>query len=596
MEAPRWITELYDVKASGQVGAVLSFNTSDRVYIPGETETPRSLQFYLASKYRRLGYHVGRFTVSEGVIEMTPPGEEKQSRSPFSELKGFRASDEVLVALSRILRNPEPDQRCVVILDYAEHLAPATSGNMGGILTQEQLATLEILHSWGQSDDIRSTQNLVIMITYEGEINSLISNSGGYRSIQIDLPDEGIRKAFSEFLFRIRDERELNHILGVLDNDLSLDEFSRINGGLRLLDIDGLLRRSAARKVPIGRNDIRESKKRTIDAMCRGLVDVIEPEEGFEAVAGLEGIKDYFNYLKSVWGAGLRNIPQAILLSGVPGCGKSNIIKAIASEFGCPCLVMRNVRESWVGSSERNLERVLQVAESLSPCLLWTDEIDQMFGGERSAASGDSGTSERIRGRIFEFFGSMKLRGDILWMATTNRPDLLDSALLDRFQVILPFLHPTQADRVELIPILAKQVGRKLAADVDCVEIASMTEMDQLSVRAMVEIVAQAATFADMDDGKESTISRRHIIEAVKDFMPRSNPLQNRFIALKAVEMTSKRHLLPWMTRNGLRQGIRWPKYLDGVVDPETGAIDMIELDRRCNELQRMLYSERLMK
>jgi SpoVK/Ycf46/Vps4 family AAA+-type ATPase len=162
------------------------------------------------------------------------------------------------------------------------------------------------------------------------------------------------------------------------------------------------------------------------------------------------------------------------------------------------------VREQWVGASERNMERVLQVVESLAPCIFWTDEVDQQVGGDRgaTAGAGDSGVSQRLFGRIMEFFGDSRVRGRVLWVATTNRPDLLDIALRDRFSVKIPFLHPTAPERAELLPMLAEQVCRAFAADADCAALARLPIMEGLSARAMQEILVWAGAIADRRSGR----------------------------------------------------------------------------------------------
>lgn len=140
--------------------------------------------------------------------------------------------------------------------------------------------------------------------------------------------------------------------------------------------------------------------------MCNDLLEVHEPTYGFEGVAGVPHAIQYFQTLKWRVQAGDSSVPQAIALVGVPGCGKSFLVKALAKELGYPCLAMRNVRDRWVGASERNLELVLWVAEPLAPCLIWIDELDQVMG-QRNTGQSAAGTSERMMARIWEFMGSL---------------------------------------------------------------------------------------------------------------------------------------------------------------------------------------------
>ena len=99
----------------------------------------------------------------------------------------------------------------------------------------------------------------------------------------------------------------------------------------------------------------------------------------------------------------------------------------------------------WVGESEKNLSIVLNLLKAMAPVIVFVDEIDQALGA-RSTGSGDSGVSGRIFQQILEFMGDNKNRGDVIWIAATNRADLLDDAMISRFDRIIPVLLPGSKD------------------------------------------------------------------------------------------------------------------------------------------------------
>lgn len=585
MEPFTWEVELDRAKASGKVGAILTFNTSDRVFVANEPGRVMGLQFYLAYKFNQEGYHVARFALSTGMLLMDPPNGQKKSESPFNSLCNLQDPRQVLVSLGRILRQPE--NRCVLLIDYADHVAPATGDGMAAALSNDQRATLEILHSWGLDDDIKATENFVVMVSHENALHSLVISGGGFASIPINLPDERNRQAFAEFMMNVADNPDAPVKLGKLDQEMTTDMFARSTGGLRLSDIEEMFHLAGATGEPITSEWVRENKKKSIQQICNDLVEIIEPTEGFEGVAGAGSVKEYFAELKKLWGHGLKSIPQALMLVGPPGTGKSHIVYALAKELGCPCLVMRGVRDKWVGSSERNLDLVLRVVENLSPCILFTDEIDQVIGGERSgSSSGDSGTSERILGRIFEFFGGMKHRGRILWVATTNRPDVLDCALLDRFQDVLPLIHPSLTERMELLPILARQIDRQFAEEVSLHELAALPKLQMVTNRSLQEIVVKAANASDGATGKlGGEISQERLMQTINAYCGLPNPLEHEYWSLIALHMTSFIHYLPWMGTNGLRTDAQWPVYLNDLVDTDTGEFKQGALSKRLREL-----------
>jgi hypothetical protein len=137
-----------------------------------------------------------------------------------------------------------------------------------------------------------------------------------------------------------------------------------------------------------------------------GLLDLIDANFGFASVGGLDALRDYlkgkgavFKRLPAALAAGV-DIPKGILVVGMPGCGKSMIAKATAHLFGLPLLRLDVGRllGKYVGESEENLRRAIRVTESVSPCVLWIDEVEKAFAG----AVGDDGGG--VAARMFGFF------------------------------------------------------------------------------------------------------------------------------------------------------------------------------------------------
>jgi len=571
--------------AAGTRGFILLFNTTDRVY-DSEFGPPATLKFFVASYLEKNGYAVAEYSLASGLRDMRTNRSRGQP-SPFGGIGSGREAEHVLPALTPLLRAGEP--KIAVLLDYADHLAPSSTG-MNAALSPTQQMALQTLHSWGIDDAIKATDNLVILISHENQVNDLLRRGGsGYGIVQVDLPSQEERLQFTQLLLRLREEGGSQRF-GALAHDLSPEELARISGGLRLADIEALFRLTAANNQPVSREAVAERKGEAIREICRELVEVFEPKEGFEAVAGLRHAVDYLKDVKWLVQNGAQSAPQAILFAGVPGCGKSFLVKALAKELGYPCLAMRSVRDKWVGATERNLELVLWVAESLAPCVIWIDEVDQALGQRSMGTSADAGTSERFLSRIWEFMGSMEHRGRILWVATTNRPDLLDAATLDRFPVVIPFLHPTPPEVVALLPVLARQLNRELATDVRLHEIASLPSLQLPTVRGLQEVLGRAAGWADLDAHKIGTpISHARLEEAACDLKPNYNPLLHEFIALTAIRMTTFESLLPWRSRQGRRPGVELPRYLKPLINEE-GRVNWERLEQRLRELESSLF------
>jgi DNA polymerase III delta prime subunit len=588
----KWLEALEQARAENTPGVVLVFNTTDRVYIP-ETGLPvMTLKYFLAEYLARQGLAVGGFSLAEGLqVLRLPPGVD---RSPFDEIP--RASADpvpILRALTRLLQSD--NQKVAIVIDHADHLVPNAPG-MTAVMQPGQICALEVLHAWGLDDAIRRSGNLVVLLSHENQVHDLLTGVGaGYRVVQVDLPDQRERYSFIARLLELRRGQGATR-LGGLEDELTAQELARITSGLRLRDIEELFRWAGASGEAVSRRLVRDKKARAIRQICGDLLEVFEPAHGLSDVAGLPHVVDYCRQLKWRIQAGDPGVPQALLFQGVPGVGKSYSVLALAHELGYPCLAMRSIRERWVGASERNLERVLWVVDTLAPCLVWIDEVDQALGQRTTGQSADAGTSERILARIWEFMGSSARRGRVLWVATTNRPDLLDAATLDRFQVTLPFLHPTPSQVEALLPVLAAQIGRRLADDVRARDlVARMPAAGYLTVRMLQEVVATAGAWADHDAGQVGApIDHAHLEAAMRDFKPNCHLLHHQLIALIAVRMTSFQSLLPWRCRDGRRPDVEIPSYLADLVDAATGEVDSHRLDQRITELEQTLFADRL--
>ena len=318
-----------------------------------------------------------------------------------------------------------------------------------------------------------------------------------------------------------------------------------------------------------------------------------------DLVAGLRHVKDFVKKLAPQLREGQKGVPQSMLLSGVPGCGKSAVVSALANRLGWVLIQFRNIRGPYVGQSEQQLEHVIRVAEQFERSIIFFDEIDQFIGQRGTGASGDSGTSERMLARIMAWLGSMKHRGKILFVGASNRPDLLDPAMIDRFRVSIPVLYPTLSDLLELIPILLERFGRQFAKDIPIEKAASMLDPLRLTGRSLQEILIHAGFRADSETGIiGGKIGMKHLADAASDHLPSEDPLEMKFIALTSLAMCSANSFLPWMSMGGLRDAGEIPEELiaDNIVDPGTGLLNKVELQLKLGESARARQHARIIR
>jgi len=581
---PQWWTQFEQARHAGVAGIALEFNTTDYICHPESGIKPCRPVPYLTAQLSRQGYVVVEFSLANGLAELRPPGEEKRAGAGvFDRIVGQRDPAVVFPYLAGILRSVTP--KVAILFDHAEHLAPDAPM---GVLDGTSAEVLEHLHAWSTTDDaVKATENLVVLITYQNSLHSLLRN-GGYRRVRVDLPNTEERLTFLNLLDTARRQGRARDF-AALAADLTVEQTAQLTAGLRYADIEELLRQAAAEGELVCQARIADRKKQAIHAMAEGTVEVVEPDVDPDEVVGCTHVVEYIDNVVWQLRAGSRGVPPALLLAGPPGSGKGHFVKVIAAKLGWPLLALRNFRDRWVGSTEANLERLLALVEALWPVVIWIDELDQAIGQRNTGPSADGGTSERVMARLWEFMGSVEHRGQLLWVATTNRPDVLDPATLDRFPVVLPILHPSESEVVALLPSLAQRLGRSFAPDADFAACASLPALRLPTVRQLQEVVARAGMLADQDIGTAgAAIDLAHFDEAAQDYSPTYDLLQHEYIALQSVRLAPFESLLPWRTRHGRRAEVAAPEYLQPMVDGD-GRLDRGRLNARLRELEREL-------
>ena len=170
---------------------------------------------------------------------------------------------------------------------------------------------------------------------------------------------------------------------------------------------------------------IAKRKREILERECFGLVEFVEPAHGFEVVGGMEEVKkDLLVIAESIREGRTSRVPMGILFTGPMGTGKTFVAEAFAKECGLTTIKLKNFRSKWVGATEGNLEKILNVIRAIGQVVVIIDEGDRAFGN--TDGEGDGGTSSRVIARIKEFMSDTSNRGRILFLVMTNRPDKLD--------------------------------------------------------------------------------------------------------------------------------------------------------------------------
>ena len=197
-----------------------------------------------------------------------------------------------------------------------------------------------------------------------------------------------------------------------------------------------------------------------------GLLEYYESKDQFANVAGLDNLKQWlrkrslaFSEKAAVFGL---PAPKGVLLLGVQGCGKSLCAKAASSLWKLPLLRLDIGRMfgSLVGSSEENMRRAVQIAESIAPAILWVDEIDKAFAGAMGSSGSDAGTASRVFGTFLTWLSEKT--APVFVIATANDISHLPPELLRKGRVDEIFFVdlPNDSERTEVFRIHIEKRGR----------------------------------------------------------------------------------------------------------------------------------------
>ncbi|OQX18211.1 MAG: hypothetical protein BWK76_08165 [Desulfobulbaceae bacterium A2] len=362
--------------------------------------------------------------------------------------------------------------RIAVIIDTVERLIPADMNSQADIRF-----SCETLRSWAVHRGVaqQPARPLILLLSENRNLlpSEFRTEESGMRIIAVPRPAAAIRE---DYFTRIRDTAgDIGPLRDVLAQDAGPFQIAQLTRGFRLAECRTIVNISRSpqnirdhffRNFAAGeeiRGYLLSQVNDVIRSASQGMLEPMPPSISFDQIGGLNGAKDYFRIVAQAIQSDdtehRKIIPKGVLLTGPPGTGKSVLAKALARETGINLVRMGNIRSMWVGESERNLSLVLDLLRVMAPVIVFVDEIDQALGA-RSANSGDSGVSGRIFQQILEFMGDNANRGGVIWIAATNRADLLDDALISRFDRIIPVLLPGSATEWTAVILgITRQLG-----------------------------------------------------------------------------------------------------------------------------------------
>ncbi len=392
--------------------------------------------------------------------------------------------------LREIFRDAEENSPSIIFIDEIDSIAPKrveTSGEVERRVVSQLLSLLDGLRGRGEIICIGATNRI-------NAIDEALRRPGRFdREIEFGVPNMKGRKE----IFQI-------HTRGMpIEDDVDLNDYADITYGFVGADIMAVCREAAMfalRKIlpqinldePIPSRIIQELKINNEDFMQA--INMIEPSAmrevmveipnvNWDDVGGLEGVKQELKeavewplkYPKLFERAGIRPL-NGILIFGPPGCGKTLLAKAIATESKSNFISIKGpeIFSKWVGESEKTVREIFRKARQSAPSIIYFDEIDAISAG-RGEYAGTQVYASIVNQILVEMDGIENRQG-IVTIASTNRPDIVDPAFLrpGRFDRLIYVEAPDFESRIKILEVHTKNMP--LAEDISLKHIAQITE------------------------------------------------------------------------------------------------------------------------
>ena len=481
-------------------------------------------------------------------------------------------SEELQNRLSHLLRQGRA--KVGLIINFLEQLAPNHPSLTSGANDESQ-RFLNLLNHWASDLDIRRREQIILLVTQNTfDIHPSLTVNPEIPVVEMPFPDYAQRLKFIAHLHAISpDDAPMRESLG---DARAREEFARETAGLNLFGIHDIARQAATTQQEARGELLLNYRQESIKTFSHGVLEVGEPRE----VARMQGpshvnraIQDIADGLKQ---GDWRRIPRGVLLLGPAGTGKVFIAKLLAGKAETAFVQLRyasQVGEVAVsvngneGSYERNLIAALSFIRGIAPVVVFIDEI------ERASPHTSMQPEQGERGLPVSLVNAMSdtsLRGKVLWVGATNRPDLMPAifrrtGIFDHKLILLP---PTPFERAAILKIFCEP---RTQESIDYQSIISDERTDGITARDLWLIMQRARNLA-LRNNREQLIEA-DLREAVNDFLPDHSREMQQFMGLLAMREANSRAMLP---------DALLPQYQEFVED---NRIDKTKINRRLLEL-----------
>lgn len=503
-------------------------------------------------------------TAPKGVLLYGPPGTgktliakavAKESGASFFSIQGPEIMGSYYGQSEERLRNvfdkAEDSAPSIVFIDEIDSIAPNRNDVNGEVERRVVAQLLTLMDGLSGRGDV-----IVIAATNREEsIDPALRRPGRFdREIEIGIPGRDGRKDILAVHLRSMP----------LDEDVSTDRLANLTQGFVGADLAALAREAAMKCLtrnlinldldkPIPQSTLISMKVNMNDFMNAlsevepsGMREVIVdiPKVGWSDVGGFDNIKKEIRETfipteerKAFEHLGIKP-PRGVLLYGPPGTGKTLIAKAVANESGSNfiCVNGPELTSKWMGESEKAIRQIFKRAKQMAPCIIFFDEIDSITPKRGTRA--ENASIERMVNQILTSMDGIEGLENVTVMAATNRPDMMDPALLrpGRFDKMILIGKPDLESRLRILEVHTKDMP---LINVDLIDIAELTDG---YVGADLQAVCREAGMAAFHENPNAKyVDRKHFMSALDIIKPSVDPkIMDEYYAMASEMMKRK--------------------------------------------------------
>ena len=503
-------------------------------------------------------------TAPKGVLLYGPPGTgktliakavAKESGASFFSIQGPEIMGSYYGQSEERLRNvfdkAEDSAPSIVFIDEIDSIAPNRNDVNGEVERRVVAQLLTLMDGLSGRGDV-----IVIAATNREEsIDPALRRPGRFdREIEIGIPGRDGRKDILAVHLRSMP----------LDEDVSTDRLANLTQGFVGADLAALAREAAMKCLtrnlinldldkPIPQSTLISMKVNMNDFMNAlsevepsGMREVIVdiPKVGWSDVGGFDSIKKEIRETfipteerKAFEHLGIKP-PRGVLLYGPPGTGKTLIAKAVANESGSNfiCVNGPELTSKWMGESEKAIRQIFKRAKQMAPCIIFFDEIDSITPKRGTRA--ENASIERMVNQILTSMDGIEGLENVTVMAATNRPDMMDPALLrpGRFDKMILVGKPDLESRLRILEVHTQDMP---LINVDLIDIAELTDG---YVGADLQAVCREAGMAAFHENPNAKyVDRKHFMSALDIIKPSVDPkIMDEYYAMASEMMKRK--------------------------------------------------------